>query len=148
VVGGSEPFRAFINDELMAAINIRYRTTDKKGILGESLSGLFVMETFFLKPGMFNYYIAFDPSLWWNNQYLVKSAREHLAKFPASSIRLWFSGSGTGEMEQNANELAGILKSANLPGLKWTYSAEPEEKHSTIFKATKEKALRWTLGGQ
>jgi enterochelin esterase-like enzyme len=48
VVGGSEKFRAFIKDELFPEINKRYRTTTEKSIIGESASGLFVMETFFL----------------------------------------------------------------------------------------------------
>lgn len=29
--------------------------------------------------------------------------------------------------------------------LLWKYSDEPNEKHKTIFRATKEKALIWTL---
>jgi len=29
--------------------------------------------------------------------------------------------------------------------LKWKYSDEPKEKHNTIFRATKEKALKWML---
>jgi predicted alpha/beta superfamily hydrolase len=41
-------FRAFINEELVSEINKKYRTTDEKGLFGESLTGLFVMETFFL----------------------------------------------------------------------------------------------------
>ena len=52
VVGGSEKFRSFINDELFLEINKRYRTNSKRGIIGESASGLFVVETFFLKPEM------------------------------------------------------------------------------------------------
>jgi len=93
VVGGSENFRSFISDELFFEINKRYRTTNKKGIIGESLAGLFIIETFFMKPDLFDYYIAFDPSLWWNNKYLIKSAKEHLDKFPKDEKRIWFAGS-------------------------------------------------------
>ena len=148
IVGGSEQFRAFLNDELFAEINKRYRTTNKKGILGESLSGLFVIETFLLKPEMFNYYIAFDPSLWWNNHYLVRTAKEHLAKLPTTEIKLWFAGSRAEDISTNTKEFAQVLKTQSLTNLKWTYSDEPKEKHNTIFRATKEKAIKWTLGGQ
>ncbi|MBK8673159.1 MAG: alpha/beta hydrolase, partial [Bacteroidetes bacterium] len=79
IVGGSEKFRAFIKEELFPEINKRYRTTNEKSIIGESLSGLFVVETFFLEPDMFDNYIAVDPSLWWNNHYLVRTAKDHLA---------------------------------------------------------------------
>lgn len=145
VVGGSEKFRAFVNDELFPEINKRYRTTSKKGILGESLSGLFVMETFFLKPEMFDYYIAFDPSLWWNNHYLVKTAKKHLEKFPTHKKILWFAGSDTKDISTYTKDLSEILTSEKPSNIKWMYSDEPNEKHMTIFRATKEKALIWTL---
>src|SRR5690606_12353614 len=91
IVGESAKFRAFLQNELIPEINKQYRTTAEKGILGESLAGLFVVETFLEHPDMFDFYVAFDPSLWWNDQYLVKSAKEHLAKFPSENKRIWFA---------------------------------------------------------
>lgn len=145
VIGGSDKFRAFLSDELIPEINKKYRTTNQKGILGESLSGLFVMETFFLQPQLFDYYIAFDPSLWWNNHYLVGTAKEHLAKFPPEKKMLWFAGSKAKDISQYTNQLSKILKEENILSVEWTYSDEPKEKHNTIFRATKEKALVWAL---
>src|SRR5690606_29202077 len=46
VVGGSAAFRRFIRDELIPAIDARYATTGERAIVGESLAGLFVVETF------------------------------------------------------------------------------------------------------
>lgn len=145
VVGGSEKFRAFIKDELFPEINKRYRTTTEKSIIGESASGLFVMETFFLTPQMFDNYIAFDPSLWWNNHYLVRTAKEHLAKFPTSEKRIWFAGSDAEDVSPFTKELADIFTVVNKENVKWKFSDEPKEKHTTIFRATKEKAIIWTL---
>jgi len=62
-VGGSAAFRQFIRSELMPVVNTRYRTTAETAIMGESLAGLFVVETFFVEPDLFDTYIAFDPSL-------------------------------------------------------------------------------------
>ena len=66
-VGGSAAFRRFIRTELMPEINARFRTTAESAIMGESLAGLFVVETFLHEPDLFDTYIAFDPSLWWND---------------------------------------------------------------------------------
>jgi predicted alpha/beta superfamily hydrolase len=145
IVGGAEKFRAFIDDELFPEINKRYRTVNEKSIIGESASGLFVMETFFLTPDMFDHYIAFDPSLWWNNHYLVRTAKEHLAKFPTTEKRLWFAGSNAEDIFPYTKELANTFKTENPVNLEWNYSDEPKEKHTTIFRATKEKAIIWTL---
>jgi predicted alpha/beta superfamily hydrolase len=146
IVGGSEKFRAFIKEELFVEINKRYRTTTKKSIIGESLSGLFVVETFFLTPEMFDNYIAFDPSLWWNNQHLVKTAKEHLSSFPKTEKRIWFAGSSAEDISKYTNQLAEIFKKEEISTINWNYSPEPKEKHNTIFRATKEKAIIWTLG--
>lgn len=145
IVGGSEKFRAFIKDELFSEIEKRYRTSDRKGILGESLAGLFVMETFFLKPEMFDYYIAFDPSLWWNNHFLVATAKEHLKQLTIADRKLWFAGSSAKDISKHTRKLSKILTEHPLNSLKWNYSDEPKEKHATIFRATKEKALIWAL---
>ena len=83
-VSGSAAFRSFIRTELMPVIRSRYRTTQETAIIGESLAGLFIVETFFLEPDLFDTYIAFDPSLWWNNEELLKRAAERL---PAAGKR-------------------------------------------------------------
>lgn len=145
VVGGSKSFRAFIQEELFAEINKKYKTTSKKGILGESLAGLFITETFLLQPEMFDFYIAFDPSLWWNNTHLVKTANEHLNHFPTTKKTFWFAGSGEKSIYKSTNKLAEILKAQHISNLNWNYSPEKKEEHGTIFRATKEKALIWTL---
>jgi len=67
-VGGSAAFRQFIREELIPTVKQRYRTTAETAIVGESLAGLFVVETLLLEPGLFDTYLAFDPSLWWNNE--------------------------------------------------------------------------------
>ncbi len=145
VVGGSDKFRAFIKDELFPEIIKRYRTTNEKSIIGESASGLFVMETFFLTPEMFDNYIAFDPSLWWNNHYLVRTAKEHLSNFPTSAKRIWFASSNAEDISPYTKELAEIFKTENKASIQWKFSNEPKEKHTTIFRATKEKAIIWAL---
>lgn len=144
--GGSEKFRAFIRDELFTEIEKRYRTTAERSLIGESLSGLFVLETFFLSPELFTHYIAFDPSLWWNNHYLVRSATAHLEKFPIESKSLWYAGSSAQDITVYTNALAKILQTNSPSNVRWLYSDEPQEKHHTIFRATKEKALIWTFG--
>jgi predicted alpha/beta superfamily hydrolase len=75
-VGGSAAFRNFIRRELMPQVKTRYRTMDETAVIGESLAGLFVVETLLIEPDLFDTYIAFDPSLWWNREHLVRSAGE------------------------------------------------------------------------
>ena len=145
---GAKNFRAFITEELVSEITKKYRVTNSKGIIGESLAGLFVMETFFIQPNAFDFYIAMDPSLWWNDHYLEKNASSYLAKFPDKKFKLWFAGSNTEDISIYTNAVAKILKTDAASNIEWLYSDEPSEKHNTIFRATKDKALIWTLNNE
>lgn len=142
---GAKNFRAFITDELIPEINKKYKTTNEKGIIGESLAGLFVMETFFTAPNSFDFYVAMDPSLWWNNHYLERMANTYLKEFPNKEIKLWFAGSDAEDISKHTYNVAKALKNNQPKKLTWKYSDEPNEKHNTIFRATKEKALTWVL---
>jgi hypothetical protein len=142
--GGSNNFRAFIKNELFNEINKRYRTEAKRAIIGESAAGIFVIETFLLDNNMFDYYIAIDPALWYNQQYLVKNFESLAKENYEQKKKLWFAGSDAVDISKHTRELNKKLENLNL-GLFWKYSDEPEEQHHTIFRATKEKALIWAL---
>ena len=145
ITDGAKNFRAFITNELFNEINKRYRVTERKGIIGESLAGLFVMETFMKAPETFDFYIAMDPSLWWNNHYLVINAKNLFENFSDKKIKLWYAGSSAKDISQYTNKLKKVLEKSAPNRLIWKYSDEPNEHHNTIFRATKEKALKWTL---
>lgn len=139
-VGGSETFRKFIRNELMPQIKRRYRTTDERAIVGESLAGLFVVETFLLEPDLFDTYIAFDPSLWWNNQKLVGDAGRLLRSDPKTGKTLYLASSD--DDRETTQRFADVLGKEVLPGLRWHYEKMPGEKHSTIYHPAALRAFR------
>ena len=61
-------------------------------------------------------------------------------------MKFWFAGSSAEDISVYTNELNIIMKSQAPSSLIWKYSDEPNEKHNTIFRATKEKALIWVYG--
>ncbi len=140
-VGGSEAFRRFIRDELMPQVKRRYRTSAETAIVGESLAGLFVVETFLLEPDLFDTYIAFDPSLWWNDQKLVNGAGERLRARPklAKTLYLASSNEDIAEVTQRFAEVLGVHAPA---GVRWHYEKMPDEQHSTIYHPAALKAFR------
>jgi predicted alpha/beta superfamily hydrolase len=144
-VGGSAAFRKFIRTELMPAIRGRYRTTGETAIVGESLAGLFVVETFFLEPDLFDTYIAIDPSLWWNDEKLLNGAAEQLRARPKLEKTLYFASSDEKGIVATAQRLAGILTKSAPSMLHWHYESMPEEQHSTIYQPAALKAFRAVL---
>ncbi len=141
-VGGSEAFRKFIRDELMPQVKSRYRTTDETAVVGESLAGLFIVETFLVEPDLFDTYIAFDPSLWWNNQKLVNGAGERLHARPKLAKALYFASSDDDLRIGATQRLADVLGKNAPAGVRWHYEQMPDEKHSTIYHPAALKAFR------
>lgn len=143
-VGGSSRFRAFIQTELIPFINEKYKPKNYKGIIGESLAGYFVVETFFDEPDLFDFYIAMDPSVWWNDYFIVRNAETKLSNKHQNKT-LWFAGSNAKDINKYTNQLKNIFMKKSIPHLKWKYEDEKKEEHNTIFRATKEKAFVWIL---
>lgn len=139
-VGGSGAFRRFIRDELMPQVKGRYRTTNETAIVGESLAGLFVVETLLLEPDLFDIYIAFDPSLWWNNQKLSGDAGGLLRARPKTE-KTFYLASSSEDMEAT-QRFADVLGKDAPTGLRWHYEQMPDEKHSTIYHPAALKAFR------
>src|SRR5947199_5481296 len=117
-VGGSAAFRAFIRQELMPEVKARYRTSNETAIVGESLAGLFVVETFLLEPDLFDTYIAFDPSLWWNRGALVKEATRRPPAIDSRPKTLYLASSSE-DRSDLTQELAKVLKSNAPAALTW-----------------------------
>lgn len=140
-VGGSAAFRGFIRDELMPEVRKRYRVTDETAIIGESLAGLFIVETLFLEPELFDTSIALSPSLWWNKEELMRKAGESLKARPDLRATLYLSSAGD-DVALEATRLAEVLR-ANAPaGLRWQYKPRPDLKHATIYRAMAPPVLR------
>lgn len=144
-VGGSEAFRRFIRSELMPAVRERYRTTAETAIMGESLAGLFVVETFLLAPDLFDTYVAIDPSLWWNDARLIKEAEARVAGGLPSAKVLYLAASQD-DRDRRTEQLAGVLRAKAPAKLTWYYDAMPEETHATIYHPAALRAVRRVFG--
>jgi uncharacterized protein len=141
-VGGSAAFRQFIRSELMPVVTGRYRTTGETAIIGESLAGLFVVETLYLEPDLFDTYIAFDPSLWWNDKALVTGAAARMRLGWDRPRRLYLASSGEKELAPLAKDLAEALKLHAPASLTWHYELLAAETHATLFHPAALNALR------
>lgn len=146
-VGGSAAFRRFWRDELVPDIDAHYRTTAERAIVGESLAGLFIVESFLREPTLFDHYVAFDPSLWWNHGALVDSATALLAsaRAPAAQSRSLFIAASRDDIGSQTTRLAAELRARAPHGLKWKFEPRPDLTHGTIFRALAPSALASAL---
>lgn len=131
-VGGSAAFRQFIREELIPAVQARYRTTQERAIIGESLAGLFVVETWVLEPALFDTYIALDPSLWWNKEGIFASTAQALKTRPANvKPALYMASSSEPTILEPARRFAELLTQAKAAH--WKLLPLPDETHMTVY---------------
>lgn len=140
-IGGAGEFRAFIRDQLFAEIERRYEVAAERAVIGESLAGLFVVETLLHEPAMFDTYIAVDPSVWWNGYALNESAAVLLERNAAAGRRLFVAASGeAGSSERFGRFVSGI--GGQPARVELSYSPMPEESHASLFHPAALRALR------
>ncbi|MFN8647679.1 MAG: alpha/beta hydrolase-fold protein [Gemmatimonadales bacterium] len=140
-VGGSAAFRAFLRDELMPEIRRRYRVTDETALVGESLAGLFVVETLFEDPALFRRYLAVDPSLWWDAEALARGAAARLGGLDLAGRSLYLTTAGIDGNVASTQLLVAALRDAAPAGFTWHYDPRAGERHATVFRATLPEAF-------
>lgn len=139
--GGSGRLRAFLAHELMPVVRSRYRVSEDTAIIGESLAGLFIVETMFVQPGLFDTYIALDPSLWWNSGQWIREAAPRLAEWDGTPVRLYLA---TGGEQSNAEEVGALAQAlgAAPASIQVHYEAWPELRHDNIYRSLEQPLLQ------
>ena len=139
--GRSEDFRRFLRDEVKPAIEQRYRTNGTDGIIGESLAGLFIVETFLRAPDMFDSYAAISPSLWWDRERLSNEAARLLG--PAHrSRRIYIAAANEGaDMQVSVDRVRTALQGHT----QLCYIARSDLTHATIYHSVSPQALQFLL---
>ena len=74
--GGAELFYRFLVEELRPEIEKQLPVDGENYLVGHSYAGLFTLHVLLNHPEAFDTYMALDPSLWWDQGYLMKQAEE------------------------------------------------------------------------
>lgn len=132
--GHSDQFISFLEKELKPYIESQFKTTDTY-IFGQSLGGLLATEILLKKPEMFNNYFIISPSLWWDDESLLKQAPQLLSKI-SDTKKFVYVSVGKGEhkvMVKDAQDLFDTLKKANKKNWTVEYKMMETDNHATIL---------------
>jgi len=142
--GRSEAFLSFLTDTVIPFIEGQYNTSDRRLIMGESLAGLFVVDTFLNAPASFTDYVAVSPSLWWDNQAAGRNAAALLGAHDDQARRLYLTlADEGGTMQAGLDQLTQALEASTLDKLDWRFVDRSQaETHSTIFHPAALDAFR------
>ena len=103
--GGGDQFTQFIEKELIPYIDQNYPTTAYRTYVGHSFGGLTVVNTLIHHPHLFDNYIAIDPSMWWDNQALSKTADSILSQHQYNRKAFYVAVANTMQKGMSLNEI-------------------------------------------
>lgn len=163
-LGGVDAFTAFIEQDLKPEVERRFPIDfGRQAVLGHSLGGLFVLQTLFDHPDMFQTYVAGSPSIHWNKPFMAEAEQRFV-----SWLEQWdgqLDGSSrpkkpsllitAGELEQshpsrmveNARGLAQRFAQIAERGkeLRVEYCEFAGESHISVLPALISRAVRFAL---
>lgn len=140
--GSSAKFREFIKTEAKPLVERLYRTNGRNVVLGESLAGLFVTETYLLEPQLFDAYGAVDPSLWWDKEALSTTAEARVGDRQKGHPMFFAIAK-----EQSEDPAAGkrLVSALRTKGLAFCVAARPDLTHATIYQQVGPQAVQFLL---
>ena len=146
--GGAGNFRSFIAGDVKPWVEANFRTSGQDAVMGESLAALFVLDSLFAQPDLFDDWIAVSPSLWYDDMALARKSAEWLAAMPATEERLYLTVANEGyRHEEGMERLVDALRSLTPEGWKWAYvPLADSETHGTIYHTAALDALRLFYG--
>ena len=152
--GGAKHFLKFIEEDLKPKINSRYNIdSTRQTLFGHSLGGLFVLQTLYARPDLFQTYIAGSPSIYLNQKFFFEKEEEFQSKLRQENINVdVFVGVGELEkhhkshMNENAREFSNRLSGLKNCGVRVVKFKEFEgEGHLSILPTFINRALRFAL---
>jgi len=145
--GGSANFISFIAKELQPFVARHYRIANNATLIGQSLGGLLATEILLKQPQLFNNYIIVSPSLWWDDESLIKQA-DLFKNIDGKPVNVYIAVGGKEEkqMQEDAAVLSMMLKTSKAANKHIAFVTMPEEDHLTILHNALYNAFLWLHG--
>ena len=135
--GGGEKFTLFLEKELIPYINSKYAPSSSRLLIGHSFGGLITVNTLLNHTKLFSGYAAIDPSMWWDDQRLLKQSKTILSETEFKNISLFVAIANTKDKEMN--DVSQIKKDVSEK----TILIRPTVTFVDQLSAHKENALRF-----
>lgn len=138
-------FATYLAKEVKPYISKHYRTANNHILVGQSIGGLFVLNTLIEKPNSFNHYISISPSVWVGDNAIVKKANDHLKQQSYTPISLHLAlGDETRMGQYDFINYLDLNPSANLT---WQFTHYPDENHNSVGLIALRNSLKTIFKG-
>jgi predicted alpha/beta superfamily hydrolase len=139
--GKAKQFLSFVSDELLAAVDGRYRTHSYRVLAGHSLGGAYAVYALQNRPDVFDAYLAISPSFWQNKESLLADFGPFLEAHPSLQADLFMASERGGDpgTVSMIEKVSSILAAKAPAGFRWKFVSYQDEDHVSVpYKSTHE----------
>jgi predicted alpha/beta superfamily hydrolase len=140
--GHSAEFRRFIREEVQPFVARSFRTNGSSAVIGESLAGLFIVDTYLAEPDLFGAYGAVSPSTWWDKEALSLTAAAKIGAAQAGHPLYLAVGNEGAEVRRADGRVVSAISGKVS---RWCYAEHPDLVHSTIYHSVSPELLQFVL---
>jgi predicted alpha/beta superfamily hydrolase len=150
--GGGPKFLEFVKSELIPHVDSTLRTDSYRVLVGHSFGGISAISALYTMPETFNAYVAIDPSLWWDNQTLLKRAPAFFSKPSAPKRALYVAQANTKSLLdtitenvhfKSIGEFNRLLQTGNRSGIRYAFKYYDGDDHGSVPMIAEYDALRF-----
>lgn len=153
--GGMPAFFTFLRTELIPRIESQYRTMPYRVFVGHSFGGITTLNALYTIPETFNAYVAIDPSLWWDNQTLLRHARSYFSSARLDGKALYVAQANTINPADTAGnphfqaitQFNAVMGAYDRSGLRYDFRYYDEDDHGSVPMIAEYDALRFIFDG-
>lgn len=132
--GGADSLAIHLRDELIPAIQKKYRTNGYNVGIGHSLGGTFVTYALLKYPSVFNAAIAISPNYQYDKENMVQLF-DNLANSKTLNHKFLYIAHGYGDRYEelfrpSSKKVEAMLTKKNIAGLHWVFKSMDNDSHA------------------
>lgn len=148
--GGAATFLDFFEKELFPLIESSYRTLPMRLFSGHSFGGLFALDAFFERPGMYRAVLSVSPSLDWDDDLPIRWAKKGLKEngnVNASLFVAMADEEADDPKPTRLDRLEEVFEKSDAGGFRWSVLRMPDENHGSVVLRAHYWGLREVFEG-
>ncbi|MDH3223683.1 MAG: alpha/beta hydrolase-fold protein [Gemmatimonadota bacterium] len=153
--GGNPQFFRFLREELIPQIEEDYRAAGYRLLIGHSFGGITVINALYSIPESFSSYVAIDPSLWWDDEVLLRRARDYFSSGDLGGKSLYVSQANTIQADDTVpnrhfsaiSRFNEVVKAYDRTGIRYGFRYYADDDHGSAPLISEYDALRFAFDG-
>ncbi len=153
--GGNAAFFAFLERELIPTIEARFPTMPYRVFVGHSLGGITALNALYTIPQTFDAYVAIDPSLWWDDNVLLKQTKDYFLSARLNGKALYVAQANTIQPDDTTTnrhfsaitQFNAVMEAYDRSGIRYAFRYYDQDDHGSVPMISEYDALRFIFDG-